>query len=160
MASRKKAVLRKFTHDFLSGFVGAQDIVHNGRLEMLDLNGNLAQVALEEVKMLCYVRDFTAPDPANPERLVRKTFTTRPRSEGLWLRLYFRDGDLLEGLASNGLSLLDPDGLWMAPPDTRSNTQRIFVPRTALEAFEVVAVIRHGAHRRSAKAMQEHLFAP
>jgi hypothetical protein len=32
------------------------------------------------------------------------------------------------------------------PPDQRSNTQRIFVPRTALESLSVLAVI--GATRR------------
>ena len=34
----------------------------------------------------------------------------------------------------------------MNPPDQRSNTQRIFVPRTALESLTVLAVI--GATRR------------
>jgi hypothetical protein len=39
-----------------------------------------------------------------------------------------------------------PEGFLVSPPDQRSNTQRIFVPRTALESLTVLAVI--GASRR------------
>jgi len=39
-----------------------------------------------------------------------------------------------------------PEGFLINPPDQRSNTQRIFVPRTALESLTVLAVI--GAARR------------
>ncbi len=60
---------------------------------------------------------------------------------GLWLRLRLRDGDALEGLGANDASLLEPAGLFLAPPDIRSNTQRIFVPRTSISELAVVAVI-------------------
>jgi len=38
------------------------------------------------------------------------------------------DGEELEGLAANDRSLLEGSGLLLTPPDTRSNTQRIYVP--------------------------------
>ena len=43
-----------------------------------------------------------------------------------------------------------PEGYLVNPPDQRSNTQRIFVPRTALESLTVLAVI--GAARRQRRA--------
>ena len=43
-----------------------------------------------------------------------------------------KDESILEGLAANDLTLLDPAGLLVTPPDTRSNTQRIFLPRTSI----------------------------
>ena len=43
-----------------------------------------------------------------------------------------------------------PEGFLVNPPDQRSNTQRIFVPRTALESLTVLAVI--GATRRQRRA--------
>ena len=159
MSSRKKVIVRKFSRDWQSGYVEPQGFVRDGRLELLDLNGKVTEIALQEIKMVCFVRDFLASDPANPERLVRRTFTTRPRSAGIWLRLHFRDGDQLEGMASNDLSLLDPGGIQLTPPDTRSNTQRIFVPHTALEALQVVAVIGSGTRRKPDDATQERLFA-
>jgi hypothetical protein len=37
--------------------------------------------------------------------------------------------------------LLDPAGLLITPPDTRSNTQRIFLPRSGIMELTVVSVI-------------------
>jgi hypothetical protein len=81
--------------------------------------------------------------------LTRKTFTSRPRSEGLWVRLRFKDNEVLEGLMPADLLQSLPEGYLVNPPDQRSNTQRIFVPRTALDSLTVLAVI--GAPRRQRK---------
>jgi len=72
----------------------------------------------EQVKWICYVRDFPAgsADQADPERLVRKRFSLRPRTAGLWLRLTLGDGDELEGLAANDRSLVDGAGLLLTRP--------------------------------------------
>ena len=78
---------------------------------------------------------------ANPERLLQKKFTVRPRAAGLWLRMTLNDGDELEGIAANDRSLISGAGLLVTPPDTRSNTQRIYVPRQAIQTLEVVGLI-------------------
>jgi hypothetical protein len=91
------------------------------------------------------VREFNLGDTVNPERLFRRTFLARPRNEGLWVRVTFRTGEALEGLAATDLSLLDSiqndAGLYLIPPDTRTNTQHIFVPRTAITELQLLAVI-------------------
>jgi hypothetical protein len=51
----------------------------------------------------------------------------------------------------NDLSLTMNEGFLVNPPDLRSNTQRIFVPRSALESLTVLAVI--GATRRQRKGL-------
>ena len=48
----------------------------------------------------------------------------------------------------NDLALLSGEGYLIIPPDTRSNTQRIFVPRSALSSLTVLAVIGGGVRRR------------
>jgi len=55
---------------------------------------------------------------------------------------------MLEGLMPNDLTQVTPDGFFLNPPDTRSNTQRIFVPRTAVAELTVLAVIGSQARRR------------
>ena len=70
------------------------------------------------------------------------------RTEGLWVRLLFRDNDALEGMMPNDLTKIIPEGYLINPPDTRSNTQRIFVPRTALSTVTVLAVIGGAESRR------------
>ena len=128
-------------------------------IQLLDMTGKVLAVALEEVKMVCFVREFLSGDAADPERLLRRTFTSRPRTPGLWLHMRLRDGEELEGLASNDVSFLEPEGIQFAPPDMRSNTQRIFVPRNALQSLEIVAVIHPSTRRRPRSADQEGLFA-
>jgi hypothetical protein len=49
----------------------------------------------------------------------------------------------------NDLAQIAPEGYFINPPDTRSNTQRIFVPRNALQELTVLAVIGGAARRRA-----------
>lgn len=62
------------------------------------------------------------------------------------MRLKFKDGEILEGMMPNDLALAGAEGYLINPPDLRSNIQRMFVPRSALESLTVLAVI--GATRR------------
>ena len=71
-----------------------------------------------------------------------------------WLRMTLTDGEELEGLAANDRSLVGGAGLLLTPPDTRSNTQRIFVPRLAIQTLEVVSLI--GAASRRARLIRQH----
>src|SRR5580698_9014506 len=80
--SRKKVIVRRFSGDTLPGYLSHAASVRN-------------------------VRDFNLADTQNSERLSRRAFLARPRTEGLWLRLTFRTGDLLEGLAPTDATLLD-----------------------------------------------------
>ncbi|MGC1784370.1 MAG: hypothetical protein WA708_17740 [Acidobacteriaceae bacterium] len=155
-SSRKKVVVRKFSRDWQSGYVDPQGFAYDGRLELLDMTGKVIKTSLTEIKMVCFVRDFLTGD--DPERLIRRTFTSRPRTPGLWLRMRLRDGEEIEGLASNDASLLEPEGIQFAPPDMRSNTQRIFVPRDALQSMEIVAVIHPSRKRTPRAGEQEGLF--
>lgn len=167
--SRKKAIFRKLSRDWVAGYLPLAGFVHEGRLEMLDLDGKVVALEVEDLKWICYVRDFNSGELNNPERLVRKTFAGRPRGEGLFVRARLRDGDLVEGLAANDASLVASDGVFLTPPDLRSNTQRIWIPKSSLEGLEVLAVV--GAAKRprttvsdqrpeaeAAKPEQEELF--
>lgn len=153
MASlRKPVIVRKFSRDWHAGYAGASFDGDPAELEILDLNGKVLRVPWDLVKWVCYVRDFPAHpgDQANPERLLHKRFSVRPRTAGLWLRLTLTDGEELEGLAPNDLSLIRGTGLLLTPPDTRSNTQRIYVPRQSIQTLEVVALIGAPGSRRAA----------
>jgi hypothetical protein len=161
-SSRKKAIFRKFSRDWLAGYLPAEEFAHAGLIEMLDLDGKVVQLLVDDLKWICYVRDFNSGEINNPERLVRKTFSGRPRGEGLFVRVRLKDGDLIEGLAGNDVSLVASDGLFLTPPDLRSNTQRLWLPRRSIEELEVVAVIG-GAKKKAVapteeESAQEKLF--
>ena len=141
-STHKKVTVRKLDRDTMNGYVSTEFVV-DGKLEMLNTGGTLVSVDLKDIKCVYFVRDFGDADELN-----RKTFTTRPRTEGLWVRLRFKDNDVLEGMMANDLTQIAPDGYLVNPPDTRSNTQRIYVPRTALLGLTVLAVIGGPAGRK------------
>src|ERR1700723_3742560 len=150
--THKKVVVRKMDRDSVSGYVSAQ-FVQDGKLELLNTNGTVTSMNLREIKGVYFVREF-----GDSESLTRKTFTSRPRSEGLWVRLRFKDSEVLEGLMPADLTQTTPEGFFVNPPDQRANTQRIFVPRTALESLTVLAVI--GAARRQRRMIDDQRQVP
>lgn len=155
-STHKRVVVRKFGRDSLSGYVAPTAFVSNGKLELLNTGGNLVFVELADIKSVYFVREFSDSE------FTRKTFTSRPRTEGLWMRLKFKDNDLLEGLMPNDLTQVGTDGFLLNPPDTRGNVQRIFVPRSAVVSANVLAVIGSPqARRRPAKTEegQPELFS-
>jgi len=150
-SARKPVIVRKFTRDWVAGYATAEFGQGAAELEILDLTGKVVHIGWEQVKWVCYVRDFpaTGSDQVNPERLVRKRFALRPRTAGLWLRMTLADGDELEGLAANDRTLVDGAGLLLTPPDTRSNTQRIYVPRLAIQSLEVLSLVGAAGRKRT-----------
>lgn len=145
--SQKKVVVRMEDQTVQPGYLPASGVVNRAtdRVDLLDVAGRLVPLPLKGIRYIAYVRDFNLDDPVMPERLTRKTFLARPRTEGLWVRVSFRDGDVLEGLAALDVSLVDDamtdSGIYLLPPDVRSNTQRLFVPRAAMAALAVVGVV-------------------
>jgi hypothetical protein len=166
-SAHKKVIVRRFTGETLPGYLPLSAFVRNRGIDLLDLAGRVIPLLLNDIKHICYVRDFNLHDTVNPERLTRRTFLARPRTEGLWLRMTFRSGDVFEGLAPTDIGLLDDlindGGLHLTPPDTRSNTQRVYVPRTSLTELQLLAVITTPSRRKplpaaSVPSMQEDLF--
>jgi len=140
-STHKKVIVRKSDRDSIRGFVAPANFVVAGKLELLNTTGNVVAIDLREIKAVYFVREFS-----DSEVMSRKTFTTRPRTEGLWVRLKFKDSEVIEGMMPNDLSQNPEEGFLINPPDLRSNTQRVFVPRSSLSAVTVLAVI--GAARR------------
>ena len=153
-STTKKVIVRKLGRDSLSGYV-APSFISEGKLELLNQSGKVILIELAEIKSVDFVRDFNDSGSSG-----RKTFATRPRTEGLWVRLKFADNDVLEGLMANDLTQVIAEGFLITPPDTRGNTQRVFVPRAALQELNVLAVIgRPEAHKKTAEDIrQEKLF--
>jgi len=145
-STHKKVVVRKLDRDSVNGYLAPTNFVREGKLELLNTAGNVVAIDLRDIKVVYFVRDF-----GETESLSRKTFTTRPRTEGLWVRLKFKDNDTIEGLMGNDLSSNLAEGFLINPPDLRSNTQRMFVPRSALESMTVLAVI--GGSRRQRRGI-------
>jgi hypothetical protein len=154
MPSTKKVIVRKMDRDSVAGYVGATFIT-DGKLELLNTAGNVVMIELREVKGVYFVREF-----GDSESLPRKTFTSRPRTEGLWVRLRFRDNEIIEGMMPNDLVQEGTDGFLIIPPDTGANTQRIFVPRQALAEMTVLGVIGEKKSQRRGRRPEDTRQVP
>lgn len=154
-SSRKKVVARKSSQEWVSGYLPASGFSRLGAIEMLGLDGKILSIKIQELKWISFVRDFNSGELKDPERMLRKTFAGRPRGDGLWVRLRFADGDQLEGLAENNMGLLDADGFFLTPPDTRGNTQRLWISRAALVEFEIASVIGAAKKKPPSSPKQE-----
>ena len=99
-STHKKVVVRKLDRDSINGYVAPANYVREGKLELLNTAGNVVAIDLKDIKGVYFVREFGESEPMS-----RKTFTSRPRTEGLWVRLKFKDNEILEGMMPNDLSL-------------------------------------------------------
>ena len=145
-STTKKAVIHRFDREPLSGYVNPVSYLQPAGVELLSAQGNPASVPYPDIKSISFVRDFEE----KPQEF-RRVFQTRPKMEGLWVRFVFRDGDVLEGILTNNLLQLEHYGFTVIPPDPNSNNQRVFVPKQALRAVEVLGVVGSPLVRRKPK---------
>jgi hypothetical protein len=146
-STNKKVLLARFDREPVEGFVQASVGFDGEAIDVLTPSGSLLRVPVLETKAVCFVRDFEAGETWREHR----TFLTRPKTPGIWVRLLFRDGDSVEGMLQNNLMLVEPAGFSIIPPDPTFQNQRIFVPRAALREVQVLGVIGSPLKRRPAK---------
>ncbi|HTS13605.1 MAG TPA: hypothetical protein VMH00_15915 [Candidatus Limnocylindrales bacterium] len=140
-STHKKVVILPFEGKPAKGYVDASSIGREETIDLLTPDGEHRAVRTEDVKSVYFVREFDADF-----ELERKTFLSRPKLDGLWVRLTFRDDDAMEGIVANDLLDLLNAGVQLTPPDLHGNTLRLFVPRSALAEMKVLGVV--GVARR------------
>ena len=142
----KKAIVRRYQRETLAGYINPISFQQPTGIELLTAAGQVGTVPYGEIKAVVFVREF--PDAEMEDRRI---FLTRPKMEGLWVSLRFRDGDVMEGVMANNLLQLEQYGFTIIPPDPFSNNQRFFVPRVSLESLEVLGVVNSPLKKRKAK---------
>jgi hypothetical protein len=147
-STTKKTILRRFDKEPLAGYVNPLSFLQPEGVEVLSALGRVTTVPYGEIRSVSFVRDFDDASGAG-----QRVFHSRPKMEGLWLSLEFRDGEMMEGILPNNLLQLERYGFTVIPPDPYSNNQRVFVPRAALRAAEVLGVVGSPLKRRRTKAV-------
>jgi len=153
-STHKKVVVLLLDRSALRGYLNPALLTDHDILDLLTPEGEHQAVPLKDVRSVYFVREFT--DDFEPER---KAFLSRPKLEGLWVRLKFRDNETIEGVVPNDLLGLLDHGVQITPPDLHGTTLRIFIPRTALAEMTVLGVV--GIARRkpvAPAAAQPKLF--
>jgi hypothetical protein len=145
-------VVRFLDRNVLRGYLNPSKLGEAETLELLTPDGEQRSFSVKDVRSIYFVREFA--DDFEPER---KAFLSRPKLDGLWVRLKFRDEDTIEGVVPNDLLSLLDRGVQITPPDLHGTTLRIFIPRTALTEMTVLGVVGI-ARRKPAAPPQPGLF--
>jgi len=151
-STHKKVVVRFLNRGIVRGYLNPWKLGEAETIELLTPEGEQRNFTVKEVRSIYFVRDFA--DDFEPER---KAFLSRPKLDGLWVRLKFRDEDTIEGVVPNDLLSLLDRGVHITPPDLHGTTLKIFIPRTALTEMTVLGVVGI-ARRKPASPPQPGLF--
>jgi Family of unknown function (DUF6982) len=152
-STHKKVAIFLFDGSAEPGYLNPATLEGADTIDLLTAGGEHRSIAMSEAKAVCFVREFTGP--FEPER---KTFLSRPKLGGLWVRLRFRDEDVMEGVVPNDLLALLGPGVQLTPPDLHGNVVRMFIPRSALAEMTVLGVV--GAARRAQPSPRESRAEP
>lgn len=153
-STHKKVVIELDDKSALRGYLNPSRLAGAELLDLLTQDGEHQQIPLAKVRSIYFVRDLA--EGFAPER---KAFLSRPKLDGLWVKVRFRDDTILEGVIPNDLLAFLDNGLHLTPPDLNSNTDRIYIPRPAIAELTVLGVV--GVARRkpaAAAAVQPKLF--
>jgi len=148
-STHKKVIVELLDKKLVRGYVNPGTLgSREAGIDLLTPDGAHEEIPLGKVRAVHFVRDLEE-DIA----LERKSFLSRPKLDGLWVKLRFHDGDGLEGVIPNDLLGLLDNGVQITPPDFNANADRIYVPRAALAEMTVLGVV--GIARRKPAAAGE-----
>ncbi|MGC1482382.1 MAG: hypothetical protein WA789_01200 [Candidatus Acidiferrum sp.] len=154
-STHKKVVIVLADKKPLRGYLNPTRLAQADPIDLLTPDGEHQEIPLARVRSIYFVREFS--DDFEPER---KAFLSRPKLDGLWVRLRYTDGETMEGVVPNDLLSVLDNGIQITPPDLNSSTDRIFIPRSAITELTVLGVV--GIARRkpaaAAAASQPRLF--
>ena len=146
-STHKKVVVELLDRKSHRGYINPARLVDSAPLDLLTAHGEHEEILRDKIRAVYFVRDLN--DNFEPER---KTFLSRPKLDGLWVKIRFLDDGLLEGVIPNDLLNLLDQGLYLTPPDFHAKADRIYVPRTALASLSVLGVVGIARRKRATAA--------
>lgn len=129
----RKVVLRGRDGKTTSGFVAPAEL--KDKVKFISREGKQGEIPLTDLKAVFFVRDFKGDPEYQPVAFLGKT----PVSEKLWVRIRFIDGETVEGKVQNSADLLTEAGFYLWPSDLDTNNESVFVVKSAIRAFTVLA---------------------
>jgi len=105
------------------------------RLRHLESNA-VEEIPAKDVKAVFYVNSFEG-DSDHKEL----NFHSRaPIVHGIWVRLQFRDGEVMEGIIHNSIRYLVDPGFFLLPTDPDSNNRLVYVRKSWLADYRVLGM--------------------
>jgi uncharacterized protein DUF6982 len=138
---RQRVVVRYADGRVLRGFVvGGKETrlldTLPDSLAVKDSNGKSVKVGASDIKAIFFVKSFEG----NPDYTEFKVFSSRPSGKGVWVRVHFKDGEIIEGVAPNCFETYSKAVFYITPPDPGSNNQGVLVSKHYLKEMQVLGL--------------------
>jgi hypothetical protein len=96
----------------------------------------IQEIPTADAKAVFYVNDFDGDRNHHPLQF----HSPLPIVHGIWVRVEFLDGEVMEGIVHNTLRFLVDPGFFLVPSDPDSNNQLVYVMKNWLKDHRVLGV--------------------
>jgi hypothetical protein len=141
LTTLRKVVIRYVDGSLLRGYLRPEDeaALQEHATEPFTVqaaDGYSQEVRPSDIKAIFFVKSFEG----TPSYSEFKVFTNRPNGRGVWIRIQFRDGEVMEGVTPNSLSTYSYPVFYLTPPDPASNNQSVLVSKQSLREMQVLGL--------------------
>lgn len=94
------------------------------------------EIPTSGIKAVFYVNTFNG----DSDHTHLNFHSRAPVAKGIWMRLQFRDGEVMEGIVHNSLRYLVDPGFFLIPTDPESNNKLVYVVKSWLSDLRVLGM--------------------
>ena len=105
------------------------------RLKILE-SGATEEVSTKDAKAVFFVKTFDG----DLRHRALHFHEHAPIVAGLWVRVYFYDGEMIEGIISNTKDFVLETGFFLRPTDPNGNNRLVYVLKAGLKDFHVLGM--------------------
>ncbi|MGA9070033.1 MAG: hypothetical protein WB424_07255, partial [Terracidiphilus sp.] len=98
--------------------------------------GIVEEVSADAIKAVFYVNSFEG----DSKHEILNFHSRAPIVHGIWMRLQFRDGEVMEGIVYNSIRYLVDPGFFLLPTDPDSNNRLVYVRKDWLADHRVLGL--------------------
>ena len=98
--------------------------------------GAIEEISVADVKAVFYVNSFEG----DSEHKQLNFHSRAPIVLGIWMRLEFHDGEVMEGIVYNSIRYLVDPGFFLIPTDPDSNNKLAYVMKSRLVDHRILGI--------------------
>ena len=137
----RRVIVRFANGTTLRGYVSpedAQGLKNNlsDRVSIRNVVGKLEDIEVSGLKAIFFVKTFEGSQDYSEF----KVFTHQPSGKGVWVRIHFHDGEVMEGIAPNSLGTFAGKVFSLTPPDPQSNNETVLVSKSCLKDMQILGL--------------------
>ena len=106
------------------------------KFSIRNVTGKVEDVEVSGLKAIFFVKTFEGSQDYSEF----KVFTQQPSGKGVWVRVHFHDGEVMEGIAPNSLGTFAGKVFSLTPPDPQSNNETVIVSKNCLKDMQILGL--------------------